>query len=69
MEIAKVHVFIYLLKVNHEVLFSCVTRLVVLTSSHWIVYMKMQWFEKLHTVEKGAMEETNMGTILSSLTL
>ena len=31
--------------------------------------MKMQWFRKLHTVEKGAMEETNMGTILSSLTL
>jgi hypothetical protein len=30
--------------------------LVALTSSHWIVFMKMQWLGKLHTVDKGAMK-------------
>jgi hypothetical protein len=30
--------------------------LVILTISHWIVFMKMQWLGKLHTVDKEAMK-------------
>ena len=30
--------------------------LVILTSSHWIVFMKMQWLGKLHTMEKETMK-------------
>ena len=30
--------------------------LVTLTSSHWIVFMNMQWLGKLHTMDKEAMK-------------
>jgi hypothetical protein len=31
--------------------------MVTLTSSHWIVFMKMLWLGKMHTMDKGAMKK------------